>query len=62
MEDFPVVADGLQGRASWAPNEYFQQYITDEIFESMALAMNTKHVAETGKSLDTSVEELKVFF
>lgn len=62
MADFSAFADGQQGRTSWAPNEYFQQYITDEVFESMALAMNTKHVAETGKSLDTSVEELKVFF
>ncbi|KAM7312696.1 piggyBac transposable element-derived protein 3 [Ixodes scapularis] len=62
MADFSAFADGQQGRTCWAPNEYFQQYITDEVFESMALAMNTKHVAETGKSLDTSVEELKVFF
>lgn len=62
MADFSAVADGQQGQASWATNEYFQQYITDEVFESTAMAMNTKHVAETGKSLHTSVEEVKVFF
>ncbi|KAG0442892.1 hypothetical protein HPB47_015509, partial [Ixodes persulcatus] len=28
MADFSAFTDGQQGRASWAPNEYFQQYIT----------------------------------
>ncbi|KAL3181302.1 hypothetical protein MRX96_008798 [Rhipicephalus microplus] len=33
-----------------------------EVFEMMAFAMNTTHAQETGKSLETSVEDLKMFF
>lgn len=48
-------------RASWNTTKYFETYI-DEVCEDIALAMNTKQVAETGRSLNTSADELKMFF
>ncbi|KAH8024921.1 hypothetical protein HPB51_002335 [Rhipicephalus microplus] len=42
--------------------DYLVQYVPHEVFEMMAFAMNTTHVQETGKILETSVEELNMFF
>lgn len=53
--------DDADEQASWNPAKHFEMYIDNEVYERMALAMNTKHVAETGRSLNTSAEELKMF-
>lgn len=62
LPDFNVTSDSGEVRALWRPFEYFQEYISDEMWETMSTAMNTAHVVETGKSLCTTPEELKVFF
>ncbi|KAG0420566.1 hypothetical protein HPB47_003424, partial [Ixodes persulcatus] len=62
VPDFQAVPDDVGKRADCTPYEYFQQYVTDEMYAMMAMAMNTKKVAETGKSLNTSAEEMKIFF
>ncbi|XP_070381969.1 piggyBac transposable element-derived protein 3-like [Dermacentor albipictus] len=62
LPQFQVMPDDADERASWNPATHFEMYIDNEVYERMALAMNTKHVAETGRSLNTSAEELKMFF
>lgn len=62
IPDFTSTPDDSQQRVSWSPSDYLVQYVPHEVFEMMAFAMNTTHVQETGKSLETSVEELKMFF
>ncbi|KAL3226207.1 hypothetical protein MRX96_049001, partial [Rhipicephalus microplus] len=62
IPDFRSTPDVSQQRVSWSPSDYLNQYVPQEVFEMMAFAMNTTHVQETGKSLETSVEELKMFF
>ncbi|KAL3192644.1 hypothetical protein MRX96_058865 [Rhipicephalus microplus] len=59
---FKSTPDDSQQRVSWSPSDYLVQYVPHEVFEMMAFAMNTTHVQETRKSLETSVEELKMFF
>ncbi|XP_072141062.1 piggyBac transposable element-derived protein 3-like isoform X2 [Dermacentor andersoni] len=51
-----------QNRREWSPYDYFKEYVPDELFCMMAEAMNTCHIVQTGKSLKTSSEELKIFF
>ncbi|KAL3198964.1 hypothetical protein MRX96_044187 [Rhipicephalus microplus] len=60
--DFTSTPDDSQQRVSWSQSDYLVQYVPHEVFEMMAFAMNTTHVQETGKSLETSLEELKMFF
>ncbi|KAL3202192.1 hypothetical protein MRX96_042640 [Rhipicephalus microplus] len=62
IPDFRSTPDVSQQQVSWSPSDYLVQYVPQEVFEMMAFAMNTTHVQETGKSLETSVEELKMFF
>ncbi|KAH8033066.1 hypothetical protein HPB51_006028 [Rhipicephalus microplus] len=59
LPDFNVTSDSGEVRALWRPFEYFQEYISDEMWETMSTAMNTAHVVETRKSLCTTPEELK---
>ncbi|KAH8009172.1 hypothetical protein HPB51_011344 [Rhipicephalus microplus] len=59
---FKSTPDDSQQRVSWSPSDNLVQYVPHEVFEMMAFAMNTTHVQETRKSLETSVEELKMFF
>ncbi|KAL3246283.1 hypothetical protein MRX96_057764 [Rhipicephalus microplus] len=62
LPDFNVTSDSSEVRALWRPFEYFQEYISDEMWETMSTAMNTAHVVETGKRLCTTPEELKRAF
>ncbi|XP_077505432.1 uncharacterized protein LOC144115129 [Amblyomma americanum] len=62
IPDFGDNIDSSEQRCSWAPIDYFVQYIPNEVHEKMALAMNRSYVEMTGKSLQTSAEELKTFF
>ncbi|XP_049270990.1 piggyBac transposable element-derived protein 3-like [Rhipicephalus sanguineus] len=61
MSAFQPVVD-KHHRKSWFHLDYFKQYIPDELFDAMAMSMNTGHVLETGKSLNTTADELKTFF
>ncbi|XP_070383803.1 piggyBac transposable element-derived protein 3-like isoform X2 [Dermacentor albipictus] len=58
---FQPFVDSQNGR-EWSPYDYFKEYVPDELFCTMAAAMNTCHIVQTGKSLKTSGEELKIFF
>ncbi|KAL3172595.1 hypothetical protein MRX96_043123 [Rhipicephalus microplus] len=55
IPDFTSTPDDSQQRVSWSPSDYLDQYVPHEVFEMMAFAMNTTHVQETGKSLETSI-------
>nr|XP_037291347.1 piggyBac transposable element-derived protein 4-like [Rhipicephalus microplus] len=55
IPDFTSTPDDSQQRVSCSPSDYLVQYVPHEVFEMMAFAMNTTHVQETGKSLETSI-------
>lgn len=44
------------------PIDFFNKYLDDNFFQSMAMYTNMKEVKVSGKSLGTSPEELKTFF
>ena len=58
----PCIEDPLLPENIPQPIHYFSEYIDDYFFQSMALYTNMKEVNKTGRSLDTTKEELKTFF
>ncbi|XP_046686036.1 piggyBac transposable element-derived protein 2-like [Homalodisca vitripennis] len=44
------------------PSEYFGRYLTEELFELMAVESNKYSLMTAGKELNTSLSELKKFF
>ncbi|XP_077551914.1 uncharacterized protein LOC144166193 [Haemaphysalis longicornis] len=58
VPDFNVISDSGEARALWRPFEYFPEYISDEVWETMSTAMNTAHVVETGKSFCTTPDNV----
>ncbi|KAK8784396.1 hypothetical protein V5799_009238 [Amblyomma americanum] len=62
IPDFRSPTDETELWLFWVPFDYFLQYIPNEVYEKMAIAMNRTYVQDTGNSLKASVEELKIFF
>ncbi|KAH9370781.1 hypothetical protein HPB48_014723 [Haemaphysalis longicornis] len=58
VPDFNVISDSGEARALWRPFEYFPEYISDEVWETVSTAMNTAHVVETGKSFCTTPDNV----
>ncbi|KAM3836150.1 piggyBac transposable element-derived protein 3 [Diretmus argenteus] len=49
-------------RADWRPAQYMEQYIDVELMKVLADCTNSMSLAKSGKSLNTSVEEMYHFF
>lgn len=55
--------DGLKDmRADWQPQEYVEQYIDADLMRLLSDCTNATSLAKTGRSLNTSVDEIYHFF
>ncbi|XP_064475770.1 piggyBac transposable element-derived protein 3-like [Ornithodoros turicata] len=59
---YQPTADTLDIRKQWTPLQYFEQYIDQGMLDAMADATNFTSVMVTGKSLNTTGQELRKFF
>jgi hypothetical protein len=48
-------------RSGWTPIDYFNQYINDATIKNMVDCTNIRSVKETGKSINTTLYEIKCF-
>uniref|UniRef100_A0A3Q1C1W7 PiggyBac transposable element-derived protein domain-containing protein n=1 Tax=Amphiprion ocellaris TaxID=80972 RepID=A0A3Q1C1W7_AMPOC len=58
----PGCQDDPKIREYWSPIQYFSQYIDDKIFEDLAAFTNQRQLQTTGVLLNTTAQEVKVFF
>jgi hypothetical protein len=49
-------------RTQWTPLDYFKHFIPDQIMESFSFHTNSRYVEQNGKSLKTTLIEIKKFF
>ncbi|KAK3575072.1 hypothetical protein QTP86_019751, partial [Hemibagrus guttatus] len=47
---------------NWSPIQYFSQYIGNKVFEDLAAFTNQRELQTKGLSLNTTAEELRIFF
>ncbi len=62
LPGLPAYQDDPKIREYWSPIQYFSQYIDDKIFEDLAAFTNQRHLQTTGVSLNTTAQEIKIFF
>uniref|UniRef100_M4AIW5 Si:ch211-255f4.7 n=1 Tax=Xiphophorus maculatus TaxID=8083 RepID=M4AIW5_XIPMA len=62
LPGLPVCQDDPKIREHWSPIQYFSQYIDDKIFEDLAAFTNQRQLQTTGVSLNTTAQEIKIFF
>ncbi|KAL4100861.1 hypothetical protein QTP88_020890 [Uroleucon formosanum] len=49
-------------RTQWTPLDYFKHFIPDQIMENFSFHTNSRYVEQRGKSLKTTLNEIKKFF
>ncbi|XP_027137478.1 piggyBac transposable element-derived protein 3-like [Larimichthys crocea] len=62
LPELPADQDDPKIREHWSPIQYFSQYIDDKIFEDLAAFTNQRQLQTTGVSLNTTAQEIKIFF
>lgn len=62
LEEYRIAHDGTQiSRREWSPQQYFQQYIDEELIHGLSFFTNQRMVQDSGCSLNTTPEEIKTF-
>lgn len=49
-------------RENWTPSQYFCQFVSNEIYATIAECTNVRHVELKGKSLNLTAEDIQKFF
>jgi len=55
-------SSNAEAREDWTPRQYFNQYISNQMYEKMAECTNRRAVEAVRKSLNTSAGEIKMFW
>ena len=61
MNDLMQPAYIYKDTKDWEWNEFYDQYIDDDILKTMVSCTNRTHILETGKSLGLTLRELKTY-
>ncbi|KAM7411867.1 hypothetical protein PAMA_021710 [Pampus argenteus] len=62
LPELPADQDDPKIREQWSTIQYFSQYIDDKIFEDLAAFTNLRQLQTTGVSVNTTAQEIKIFF
>ncbi|XP_071327496.1 piggyBac transposable element-derived protein 3-like [Trachinotus anak] len=62
LEEHRITDDGTpMTHSNWCPQQYFQQYIDEELIQGLSFFTNQRIVQDSGFNLNTTPEEMKTF-